>query len=301
MNKEALKQIGVETISHFREIKEKCPKEVEASLKGTVCYDFDMIDKLVEKMDVVKGEGGAGAAAPAAAAPGAPAAAAAAAAGAEETKVKPREEAKIDVLNLDTLECAIKMINDGFNPLVLNMASDRCLGGGFKQGSVAQEEEIFRRTTYAMLLTGTKIKKSYPLRKDQCIYSPNIFAFRASKKENYYLLDWKDCKWMSFIAMPAIRNPVLTDGKYNKEDEETMYSKIRAIFKVAVINKHDSLVLSALGAGCFNNPPWGVAKIFKQVIAEFKNQFKYIAFAILTDKNDKHGNFKIFKDILKPE
>ncbi|AYV84134.1 MAG: hypothetical protein Hyperionvirus18_10 [Hyperionvirus sp.] len=304
MNREQLKKIGIETESYFPAIREKYPVEIGISLKGTVCYDSEMVDKMLGEMKVPVAASVAVAAAPAvAAAAAAPSAAPlAAAAGETERKLPPAATtagATVEVVNMDILDCAIKIIDAGYNPAVLNMASDKCLGGGFKSGASAGEEEMFRRTSYGMLLTGTKIKKEYPLAKNQCIYSPNILAFRANRKDNYFLLDSKDCRWVNFIAMPAIRNPTLVDGKYTKEDETTMFDKIRTIFKVALIHKHDSLVLSSVGCGAYNNPPSVVATIFKQVIAEFKTQFKHVAFAIISDRNDKHGNYKIFKAIIE--
>lgn len=38
------------------------------------------------------------------------------------------------------------------NPLVLNMASPKRPGGGFRNGSAAQEENIFRRSNYFQVL-----------------------------------------------------------------------------------------------------------------------------------------------------
>jgi hypothetical protein len=64
---------------------------------------------------------------------------------------------------------------------------------------------------------------------------------------------------------------------------------------------HDSLVLGAGGCGAFHNPPHSVAECFQQVIGEYSNVFKMISFAIITDKNDTHGNFAAFENVILAE
>ena len=53
---------------------------------------------------------------------------------------------------------------------------------------------------------------------------------------------------------------------------------MHSIFKTAILNGHDCVILSAYG-----NQPKHVASLFKQVIEEGKY-----------DKNNKEGNVKIF-------
>lgn len=77
---------------------------------------------------------------------------------------------------------------------------------------------------------------------------------------------------------------------------------MRTIFRIALANNNDSLVLGAMGCGAFRNPPAHVARIFHEVMdeAEFKNRFKKIVFAILDDHNTGHkhnpnGNLQPFE------
>ena len=55
--------------------------------------------------------------------------------------------------------------------------------------------------------------------------------------------------------------------------------KIEFIFKMAIQHGHQYLILGALGCGAFNNPPYAVAKLFKQAILKFGRYFKKIGFA----------------------
>lgn len=64
--------------------------------------------------------------------------------------------------------------------------------------------------------------------------------------------------------------------------------KMKAIFKIALENGHDSIILSAFGCGAYLNPPCHIAKLFHNLIdSEFKNLFKLIIFAIIEDHNSK--------------
>ena len=53
---------------------------------------------------------------------------------------------KIIVKNDDSIHCGHQLQQEGYNPVVLNLASRRNPGGGVKNGSRAQEESLFRST-----------------------------------------------------------------------------------------------------------------------------------------------------------
>jgi hypothetical protein len=88
------------------------------------------------------------------------------------------------------------------------------------------------------------------------------------------------------VAIAALKNPRLVNEKYTERDKNIMTEKIRAIFKIALRNGHDSLVVGALGCGAYHNPAAEVAKIYQQVVNEFHGCFKKVVFAILGRKGD---------------
>lgn len=221
----------------------------------------------------------------------------------------PKElKAQVAVIFQDSVDCAFFLQKQGYNPLLLNMASDITPGGGWRNGALAQEECLFYRSLYHLSLESKK--EAYPLPNYACIYSPNVYFFRCGQKVNHELtpsairpwdiLDDKDCRSISCIAMPALRRPELTgEGMLTKEDEEITKEKLRGIMKVALIHGHDSVILGAMGCGAFRNPPKHIAKIMHEIIYQYSDCFKKIVIPIL-DYNGSN-NFEIFREEMGKE
>ena len=203
---------------------------------------------------------------------------------------KDKYELNIEVVDSDTLEMAIEYVNSGLNPLVINMASDFVPGGGVRSGRVAQEEELFKRTTAVWTHTPTY----YPLKVNEVVYSPEVKVIRETAKNGYKFIKEKDQVKISMIACAALRKPKLVHSRYTYNDYQIMEAKIDSIFKVALDKGHDSLVLGALGCGAFGNPPEEVAMIFSKMIGKYGDYFKKIGFAILVVKSTDQANLDVF-------
>ena len=231
----------------------------------------------------------------------------------------------IIVADQDCIQVGIDLLNQGHNPLILNMASSYHPGGGWKTGAAAQEENLFRRTSYVNSLINNPFlaKNTYPLDEFGCIYSPQLFIFRGIEENGYPLLD--SVFEISFIAAAMYKAPEIDrnikqhsqfaqfvnnyninlksqNTKNNNMDSLNVNSilcykdldvvngvceKIRTVLRVGHQQNHDCLVLSAWGCGAYRNPPLHQAYLFKQVLneTEFVNKFDKIVFAILDDHN----------------
>jgi len=203
---------------------------------------------------------------------------------------KKRGECIISVENIDTLNFAEKLVQEGYNPLVLNMASFQSKGGGVENGAIAQEENLFRRSNYYKAIPDS----FYPLHKEDMILSTDVTVFRNDFYE--YIKNPFD---VDMIAMAAIKNPKLKedDTYFNEDDHELMDAKIKSIFLCALYNKNDSVLLSALGCGAYHNNPYIVAKIFKKYVDKYKPYFRFIAFGIL----GINENYSVFRKIISGE
>ena len=70
------------------------------------------------------------------------------------------------------------------------------------------------------------------------------------------------------------------------------------LFEVALLNGHDSIVLSAWGCGAYNCPPEKIANLFKKEIEHYKLFFKSILFAIKVCNEKDLNNFHTFYRII---
>ena len=220
------------------------------------------------------------------------------------------------VVNQDCILALRDMVEQGFNPAVLNMASLYHPGGGVLQGSSAQEEELCRRSTLAISLyqfslpggrygdladmVGVKRRaERYPM--DNMyggIYSPGITFFRGTQEEGYALLD--ETFQAAVISVASLNyNPkhghnTLDNGNIPEADKPILKEKIRTILRIGALKGHDSLVLGALGCGAFCTPPAQMARLFHQVMdePEFQGRFRKIVFAIIDGPSS--NNFKPF-------
>ena len=218
----------------------------------------------------------------------------------------------VEIINDDCLVVAKQLKDNGFNPAVLNMASNRNPGGGVKNGAGAQEENIFRRTNlycslyqFAPYATEYGLKKSsfqYPLNDNYGgVYTPDACVFRGTEQDGYPLLD--QCFAMSFITVPAMNRPALDkNGKIVPEHVVIIMNKMRTVFRIGLEHGHDSLVLGAWGCGAYRNPPSQIAHLFHEIMMEneFKNKYRKIAFAIIEDHNSRkthnpQGNLMPFR------
>lgn len=74
----------------------------------------------------------------------------------------------------------------------------------------------------------------------------------------------------------------LCNGFIGKNYESVAKNKMRTILRAALREKHDSLVLGALGCGAYSNPPYLNAIYWAEVFneKEFQMKFKKVGFAI---------------------
>ena len=228
-----------------------------------------------------------------------------------------RPQLHVEVLNQDCIIATRDLVEQGYNPAVLNMASLYHPGGGVLQGSSAQEEELCRRSTLAISLyqfslpggrygdladmVGVKRRaERYPM--DNMyggIYSPGITFFRGTQEEGYALLD--ETFQAAVISVASLNyNPkhghnILDNGNIPEADKPVLKEKIRTILRIGALKGHDSLVLGALGCGAFCTPPAQMARLFHQVMdePEFQGRFRKIVFAIIDGPSS--NNFKPFK------
>lgn len=190
---------------------------------------------------------------------------------------------QIEILNTTTLQAAKTLIDRGLIPAALNMASATSPGGGFLNGSRAQEEYLARSSGLYRCLESKRMYldhtfESDPFYADYFIYSPNVIVFRGDDSR---LLEIPF--HLSILTSPAVHaeGVRLYFPDRLSEIERVMGTRIGKLLAVAAIHDHDSLVLGAWGCGAFGNEGSVVSRLFKKAISEnFQGVFKQITFAI---------------------
>ncbi|KAI0424234.1 hypothetical protein F5Y09DRAFT_147745 [Xylaria sp. FL1042] len=230
----------------------------------------------------------------------------------------------VRVLNDDTLDAAIMMRDSLAEPAstqagrnqrvaVLNLASDKNPGGGWLSGAMAQEEALCYRSSLALSLH----KPYYPWSSTTAVYTRDVVIVRSSMSSGHRLLipetPVAQLPVVSIISVAAIRRPALrttpeTPGHTSRHrptsfkypaDRQLTKNKMRLTLRIAARERHDLLVLGALGCGAFKNPPEEIAQCWAEVLDEVEFRggwWREIWFAVLDTKNE--GNFDIFNRVL---
>ena len=213
---------------------------------------------------------------------------------------------QIVVYEGDCLEAAIALKGQGLNPVVLNMANPTTPGGGVRTGDGAQEENVFRRSTYSHFLYNSEFAR-YPIAKTGAIYTPGVTVFRAAEAAEYALMESPVA--LAFIALPALVRPPLSEdpikGPWLAPSAYTLAkAKLATFLKLALSHNHDSVVFSAWGCGAFRNPPRCIATAFKEVVEseELQGRLAKVVFAIFDDHNARkrhnpEGNVRPFAEV----
>lgn len=208
---------------------------------------------------------------------------------------------EIEVTGETTLAAAKRLIvNENISETAcLNFASAKNPGGGFLNGSHAQEESLSRASALYPCIAQMKEMYNYNrnlktcLYSDYMIYSPNVPVIRDDKDE---LLE--DVYLTSFITAPAVNAGIVEEREVNNIDNisKVMIERIKKILITAALNNNRAIILGAYGCGVFRNKTEDVAKYFKIVLFDygFKALFDKIVFAIY-DTSANNAKIKAFQ------
>lgn len=210
--------------------------------------------------------------------------------------------------NIDSFSMAIKSnrnrMSDNEKPvLVLNLANAVHPGGGVRNGSVAQEEDLCRKSTllkslessFASNYYGCNMRLNTYMGSDAIIITPEVEIFRDSDGK---LMDETEIVAVMSCAAPNLIYGL--EGMSDKQYEEMMYKRISGMLHMAAYLGYKRLVLGAFGCGAFRNDAKVVSDIFYKVMKEFdwdglkiEDFFKRIDFAVLS-RSENQYNYKEF-------
>jgi uncharacterized protein (TIGR02452 family) len=183
-----------------------------------------------------------------------------------------------------TLEAARRLA--AADPVALNFASAKNPGGGFLNGSQAQEESLARSSgLYPCLITKRLMYDHHRqlgtcLYSDHMIYSPRVPVIRD---DDGALLE--TAYTASFITAPAVNAGAVRRNEPHNVPliRQTLEARLHKVLWVAYERGHDTLILGAWGCGVFQNDPVMIADLFAEALGPegpFENCFAHVTYAI---------------------
>jgi uncharacterized protein (TIGR02452 family) len=172
---------------------------------------------------------------------------------------------------------------------VLNFASFKNPGGGFLNGSIAQEECLCHESMlYNVLATKTDYYKrnledlAGSLYRNRALFTPDV----VFKREDDEVL----CGVITCAA--PNKRAANYKGSTNAQNSFALESRMRFIFDIAKDNNVSTLILGAYGCGVFGQNGDEVAHLFHSILMEpLYTCFDKIIFAV---PDERSSNYKAF-------
>ena len=196
------------------------------------------------------------------------------------------------VANASTVKAVIENSERDPSLAVLNFASAKNPGGGFLNGSMAQEEALAASGG----LYGTQLLHStyYDANRDcktmmytdHAIYSPDVVFFRD---DSFNLLEKPAT--VSVLTLPAVNmGQVRAKGEDVRRAKQAMKDRMRLALAIFAHERNGTVILGAYGCGVFGNDPDDVARWWKELLFDEKYGmcFSNVLFSVLDKPNGEN-------------
>lgn len=200
------------------------------------------------------------------------------------------------VYNQTTLAVAEARIAQGYRVAILNLASATSPGGGWLNGSMAQEESLARSSTLVHSLRDDEFyfdssHHRNPFYNDTVLVSPAVPFFRHHDGQ------FIDTPWHAdVITSAAVHAMAVRRYMSERQPEIALHMQYRTqkVFQVATTLDADILILGAWGCGAFGNNPNDIAQIMRDMMDVVDmRRFVAIDFAV-ADMYDPPLNYQAF-------
>lgn len=220
--------------------------------------------------------------------------------------------AEISFSTMDTIEAMMRFAADRRRVVcALNFANGKDVGGGYKNGATAQEEDLCRRipALYTSLYRAAK-DGMYPFGPSTCssvdtpekyadvLYTADLIVAREGEEGGFGLLPKDGQVQVSLVAAAAPNIRFANDVS----DPELIYRTIQAIFLAPrmIQSEVTTLILGAWGCGAFGGNPAEIARLFVQALIRdnLGQPYREIHFAIpRTSPTDV--NYDTFREVFR--
>ncbi|CAJ1379364.1 unnamed protein product [Effrenium voratum] len=195
----------------------------------------------------------------------------------------------------------------------LNFANGQNVGGGYKNGAVAQEEDLCRRmpTLYTSLFNAkreglypygpcTCNKADTPAKYSDVLWTPGITIARAGEKMGFELLSNKEQATVALVAAAAPNVKFAQPPELY--DKELMLNTVKAILLAPLLKQPETttIVLGAWGCGAFGCDPHDIAELFVSALVTQRlgRLYREVHFAI-PEFDVQDTNPQIFRKVFR--
>mmetsp|Transcript_39518 Transcript_39518/g.102433 ORF Transcript_39518/g.102433 Transcript_39518/m.102433 type:complete len:263 (-) Transcript_39518:112-900(-) len=191
----------------------------------------------------------------------------------------------------------------------LNFANGVNVGGGYKTGALAQEEDLCRRLPmlYTSLYNAKKEglypfgpstyeSKEKPGKYCDVLFTPDVVIARRSEEWGFELLPNHEQLGVSLVTAAAPNINFANEVK----DLELMYNTVQSVLFAPLLHepKTEALILGAWGCGAFGGVAEEIGELFARALRDgLGSDYKHIHFAI--PRGDKNQNADVFRKCLK--
>ncbi|KAF9140538.1 hypothetical protein BGX30_006389 [Mortierella sp. GBA39] len=180
---------------------------------------------------------------------------------------------EVTVVVGNVLDETVKLRQEGYRPVMLNVANRDVPGGNYHLDSATDSEaDLFRRTTLHQCMDQEpRRSRFYPLAEAGGVYCPNQAVFRHGfNRENEFMDRFE---WISVVSVAPIpkmetreKDGGLGGVQFLEGEDDLLRRKILAAMKVGVSQGHDALVLPPHGTDAGQNPSEAIAAIYRSII-----------------------------------
>ncbi|KAF9281135.1 hypothetical protein BGZ68_006821 [Mortierella alpina] len=180
---------------------------------------------------------------------------------------------EVTVVVGNVLDETVKLRQEGYRPVMLNVANSQVPGGDYHLDSATDNEaDLFRRTTLHQCLDQEpRRSRFYPLEESGGIYCPNQAVFRHGLDKDNAFMD--RFEWISVVSVAPIpkletreKDGGLGGVQFLEGEDDLLRRRILAAMKVGVSQGHDALVLPPHGTDAGQNPAEAIAAIYRSII-----------------------------------
>lgn len=194
--------------------------------------------------------------------------------------------------NTDSVSALFDISEDG-KICLLNFASFKHPGGGFMNGSSAQEESLCHESILYEVISDEKFRDYYDwnnkhlnrgLYHNRAIYSPDVLFFRNGQTRKADVIT---------CAAPNITAAYQYQGVDDDENFNVLRSRMQFIADIMAENKVNIAILGGFGCGVFGQFPEDVADIWKNLY--YGDSMNLIIHPVIGAER----NVEVFKDTFK--